>query len=134
MLALPLYGNTVGGTSMADTQKLRVLISPETKLAVSSTVTDYQRLCPVEYGLFCDEQKVRRDKQATATGALVTERKTHRAIGGSVVERLVMEIPETLDGMIKLRLTDEQWTEFTSKSGARWFARSFPHFRPIDKV
>lgn len=54
--------------------------------------------------------------------------------GDQMIERLLLEYPETLVAMFSSVFEKSDWDYLDSKVGARWFAREFPEFRVPDKI
>ena len=95
-------------------------MSPETKTLVKEVVKEYIRVLPDEYEAFTKAQEMSRKELKDELA---------RVKGDHVLERRLHEMPETLFFSIKARLTDEQFAEFTTIEGNRWFAKTFISFR-----
>ena len=54
--------------------------------------------------------------------------------GDSVIEQFIHEIPETLYTMIKMKLSDEEYREYTSQEGTKWFGKKFKAFAVAEKI
>ena len=81
---------------------------------------------PTEYDLAINQIKKNRLNQGSDLGKL--KDKT------IFVERALMEVPETLDTMFTLRLSDSEKEEFREKKSVRWFVKEFPMFKLAQKV
>lgn len=92
----------------------------EVQKKIIALVTDYIRLFPGEYMDFKRGIKMKaslkHDKYATLKGA-------------DFIERELGEMPETLWGILKLKLTSDELGYFDTKEGNRWFFGYFRDFR-----
>ena len=103
------------------------MMSNKTKTKIKGLVAEYVKMFPAEYDAVCDYVRERR-KEMQDERLGVTD-------GDHTIERLLFEIPETLDGMFNLYLSSDEYKEFRglngeeAKKSARWFAKTFPEFR-----
>lgn len=95
-----------------------------TKEKIALLVKGYIEKFPDEFAVFKMAVREKRDLSVNPTGALKTD----------FLLRALYDIPETLDDIFNLNLTDEEKGEFRTKEGARWFAKTFRAFRVIEKV
>lgn len=95
------------------------------KKRITSIVQDYKKIFPSDYNNFLVGIRLKRDLQRTKFGELSQE---------DYVVRILFDCPETLDSMLKLSLSPEGWSWFTSKKGGRWFAKTFKEFSISEKV
>lgn len=86
---------------------------------ISNAVALYQMTYPGEYKTVVAQIKMNRSNQQFDTGALK---------GDHVIERAIHEIPEKLQAMFLRNFDQEESEYFTSKEGARWFAKAHPEF------
>ena len=106
-------------------------MSEETKKKIAQTVRDYIALYPEEYKAFQAQMKTRQEDLISDYAEVE---------GDHVMTRALLEVPETLNWLIKHKLSDEEWDEFTkddaskTSPGQRWFARKFPAFRVTKDV
>lgn len=91
---------------------------------VKLIVEEYTKLFPEEFKAF----------KKAHTVELEMNKDKFASTGMDTITRKLYEIPETLFAMLKTRLSDEDWAEFTTKQGSRWFAKSFKPFRASEKV
>jgi hypothetical protein len=56
-----------------------------------------------------------------------------RMPGDHAIDRALFEMPETLANVLFSNLTPEQLVWFRTKTGSRWFARTYPKFALIPK-
>lgn len=96
-----------------------------TKNKIRKIVSDYIRIYPLEYENFNKGMRVKQGLQ---------KNKFSKVDGSDLVERLLFEIPETLDTLISLKLTPEELEAFRSRQGSIWFAKNFAAFRMPEKV
>ena|SRR3990167_6038805 len=82
-------------------------------------VTEYVRIFPQEFASFRAGMPMKRAAQRTKYGELA---------GTSYIERKTLEMPETLYTALHKALTTDEFTEFKTKRGMRWFAKSHPEF------
>jgi len=94
------------------------------KTKIKQIVEQYKQLFPSEY------------KEVVI---LVAEKKLQNALNdnkfgkieGEILERQLMEYPETLYNMIMMKLEDEEKIWFNSKKGALWFAKHYKEFNTV---
>ena len=89
------------------------------KMKIEGIVLDYIHLFPLEFEAIKKIVKEKRDKQITKFGEMKQS---------GLVERATGEYPETLDGMLRQRLTNDELLELQTKEGMRWFYLKFKEF------
>ena len=94
----------------------------KTKNKIKNIVTLYMEIYPQEYSQFLKSMK---QKQATSNDYGDTKMDT--------IEKLVYEIPETLFGLLTIKLDEDETEKLNSPKGAEWFAKTFPQFSMISK-
>lgn len=95
-------------------------MSTQIKNNIESTVKEYVRLAPDE---FSDFKKGMRMKVKNSLDNFAEVK------GGDFIIRELYELPETLYAMLKIRLTDDEFTWFRTREGGVWFATKFKDFR-----
>lgn len=94
------------------------------KLKIKKIVTNYKSVFSDEYKLFLDAAKHRKSTLKNQYGEIK---------GDLMIERLLNEYPETLDTMIYSGLEPEELVWFRSKTGSRWFGKTYKEFN-VSKV
>jgi hypothetical protein len=94
------------------------------KVAITATVTKYELNNPVEFSQFLEGRRAKTD---------TLHNKFAAARGTDVIERLLLEMPETLDHLLA-SLGDDAKAFMKSREGALWFARSFKAYTVPDKI
>lgn len=102
----------------------------EIKNKITEIVIDYKRLFPGEYKDVVDLMKQKRNQTKDEFASI---RGKHSLKSHGAVERALYEIPETLDGIFSLRLTEKEKEYYRSKQCARWFAGTFKEFASSPK-
>lgn len=95
---------------------------------IMEIVDDYKVMFPDEYRAFVIQQKEMRD-------GLINELASFQ--GDEMVQRKLFDMPATLHSLLNTKLTDEEFKYLLSdksKSGARWFAKTFKEFRSANKL
>ena len=92
---------------------------------IKNIVASYKDIFKDEYASFLTQMEQVKDTQATDFAEVGS---------GGILERKLLEYPESLHDMIKLGLTDEQFNEFKTKEGSRWFADTFKEFKVPEKL
>lgn len=100
-------------------------MTPLVQNKIKTLVEDYQRIFPTEYEQFRKAHRVKVDLQRT---------KFADVKGSSAIEQLLVEKPETLQGILRLQLSDEEWAALDSKAGLRWFAKTFPQYAVAEAI
>lgn len=90
-----------------------------TKQKVRNAVSAYQKQYPQEYSDVISLVARKRKDLHNQYGA---------ALGDHAFERILYEIPETLNNIFVFNLTDDQLLWMKTKTGARWFTRTFKQF------
>lgn len=80
---------------------------------------EYMRLFPAEYTDFKLGMRAKREN---------TNKFGEMKGGSGMVERVILEYPETLYTIFEKTLTPEQFQYICSKEGSRWFGRKFKEF------
>lgn len=97
----------------------------DTKETIKQIVKDYIQFEPLEYEGIKNISAEKRNKSASDFGE----------IGKTDIEmRALVEIPETLFGMLMTRLTKEDFAWLRSKIGLQWFAKTFKAFCVAKRV
>lgn len=94
----------------------------KTQAKIKSITLQYINIFSDEVALF---NKAMQSKRQEGTGEIQ---------GDHVVSRAILEVPETLNNMFIMKLTEEDREFFDTKEGVRWFAREFPIFSLVKKV
>jgi len=97
----------------------------KTKEKIKRIVGEYKRMFPGEYNLVIKQIKRNRDNQRTKFAEMKQT---------GIVERALIEIPETLNTMFRLRFTENEEEEFRTKKAMRWFAKEYPMFSLAEKI
>lgn len=100
-------------------------MSGDPKAKIRVLVQEYKELFKDEFQLFLDGIKGKADMQETDFG---------EAKRMDYVDRVLYEIPATLDTMFNTRLNSEEMKYYKSKEGARWFAKAFREFTIVNKL
>ena len=98
----------------------------EVQKKIVGITENYMRLFPEE---MLDFKKGVRDKQKDLTHRLGKLGK-----GDDMIERILLEYPETLYNLFMAKLTPEEITYFQSKRCARWYAKTYKDFRVAEKI
>lgn len=103
-----------------------IMISNNTKKAITKVVADYRKLYPNEYVAVCEQIRLQRE----ATNDLATTE--HEG----VIQQKLYETPETLFYMLKNKLSDAEYKELQDQNagGPRWFAQTFKEFAVAKKI
>lgn len=88
-------------------------------------VDEYKKIFPMEYAMFLKQMEINR---------LNTFNKFAEVKHTDAIERKIVEYPETLYVILLDKLSSEEFTWFSSKEGARWFAKKYPEFRVATKL
>ena len=100
-------------------------MNKDIKLKIEKIVKGYAKAYPDEFEAFKKGVKqklyIQRDKFASTKNM-------------DFVIRGLYEIPETLLGLLKLKLTMDEWKFYESKEGGRWFAKKFKEFAIAEKI
>jgi len=98
----------------------------EAKIKIEECVTEYKQVFTEEYILFkqfvIDNRKELRDEDYGSVE------------GDHIVERKLLEMPETFYAFLLKALTSEEFKWFKTKTGHRWFARKFNEFCLVKKI
>lgn len=97
----------------------------QTQTKIKGIVEEYKRMFPDEFELVILQIRKNRNNQITKFAEM---KKT------GIIERALIEMPETLNTMFTLRLNDDETEEFRTKKAVRWFAGAFPMFALAEKV
>ena len=95
------------------------------KEEITTLTNEYIKVFPKEYESVKSLVKVKR--------VLLRDPKYAKTTGHGL-ERALLETPETLDGLLRVRLSEEALTFMKTKKGIRWFAEVFPAFRLPEKI
>ncbi len=95
------------------------------KEKIKNIVDSYKEIFKDEYALFLKQMEEVKDTQATEFAEVGN---------GGLLERKLLEYPATLEDMIKNDLSVEEFQEFKSKEGSRWFADTFKEFKVPEKL
>lgn len=87
---------------------------------ITIVVNSYEKTFPVEFKTFCREMARKRGAQANNVSSF---KKTE------LIEREILEYPETLYDLLLLNLTTAEFKFFETKECTRWFAKTFPQYR-----
>lgn len=98
-------------------------MSEGTKSKIKHIVDDYEKFLSSEYQTFLlqKKEKIPLNRYAELKGA-------------DIFHRHLFDIPETLYNILRKTLIEGEWEEFTSKSGQRWFTRTFNEFAIPQKL
>lgn len=96
----------------------------KTKETITQIVRDYTLLDPSEFEALKSLTRAKRSENRTKFGEVQVDTDM----------RSMVELPETLFGMLKTRLLPEEFKWLRCKTGTRWFATSFKDFSLTDKV
>lgn len=108
-----------------------VTMTPEIKKKITEVVKQYTTFYPEEFAAFKKQMADTQYKLNDPYG---------QTKGDNVITRVLVDMPETLFVLIKLKLTDDEFKKFTeddsskTSPGQRWFARTFPAFRVTKDV
>lgn len=94
---------------------------PKVTAQVDALVTQYRRLFPTEYGEVIALVKQKRKG--------LIDPKTGAGGETDILDRALVEYPETLYGSIFNALSPEEFTAFFTKEGQRWFGGKYKEFR-----
>lgn len=96
-----------------------------TKGNISALVEEYKKIFPQEFYAF--EQQMKRNfyEQSNDYGEIK---------GSDMVERKLVEYPETLYAILMQKLSQEDFVWFSSKKGVRWLAKKHPEFKVVNKI
>lgn len=97
-----------------------------TQNRIRNIVGGYKELFPQEYEATVNFIADNRRLQENEFASLKKEQ--------NMLERALFELPETLDTMLIKELSTDELTWFKSKTGGRWFAKSFPQFALAVKI
>lgn len=95
-----------------------------TKKHIERIVEQYIKQFSEEYRIFQRAMDMKRSMT----------RDEYASVDGSDEMRGILEMPETLSTMLIMDLNEEETEWFTTKAGARWFARKFPAFKLPDVI
>lgn len=96
----------------------------DSQARITILVTEYERVFNVEFKMF---RKALRVKKANL--------KTKWAETGSeMLERLLYEVPETLDSLFMVRLSEDDKEYLGSLEGSKWFTNTFAQYRVTEKT
>lgn len=94
---------------------------PKVVSQVDALVVQYRKLFPTEYRAVIDLVKDKRDN--------LLDPKTGSGLGADTLDRPLIEYPETLYSSIFNALSPEEFTQFFTKEGQRWFGGKYEEFR-----
>jgi DNA replication protein DnaD len=94
------------------------------QIKIKGIVKDYKELFPDEYNSVVEYLKKKR----------VNTKKFAEVKGSDIVQRLLYEIPETLQTILSSRLNEDEKKWFESVTGGRWFADNFREFVLAEKL
>jgi hypothetical protein len=100
-------------------------MSTQSKKAIEAVVRDYVRLAPDEFQTFREGMRMKVKNSLNNFAEMK---------GGDFIIRELCELPQTLYAMLKVRLTDEDFTWFRTREGGVWFATKFKDFRVSKQV
>lgn len=91
----------------------------EIKIKITALVTKWEIDNPTEFGLFLESRKKKTDNLSNKFGEMK---------GSTFIERILFEMPESLDIELinALSVDDMKW--FRSKEGSLWFNKSFKQY------
>lgn len=95
------------------------------KKKIISVVNEYKNVYKEEYDLFCTQIKLVQKSQTNEFSEIQNS---------DMVERKIAEYPETLLGVIKARLSHDEFKYFETKEGTRWFVKQFKEFSVSQKI
>ena len=90
------------------------------KLEIEKIVDDYKLMFPDEYSAMVKYMIWKSDQNIDDFGDLTKNT--------DYIEKYMGEVPETLFTMIHNRLSPEDYTDFESKEGKRWFFKKYKEF------
>jgi hypothetical protein len=94
------------------------------QLSIKKIIDDYKRIYPDEFSRFQKGMRIKRDMQKDKFSEVSDE----------IVERALVEYPETLYKLFKIRLSMEALDYLNSIQGLRWFAKTFKEFTLPGKI
>ena len=100
--------------------------SKDIKLKVTKIVTDWELK---NYGMFLSFLDARREKTRNLKNAFADLTKST-----DFMERLLYEVPESLDGEFQMQLSDDELKFLHSKEGSLWFAKTFRQYTIPERV
>lgn len=98
----------------------------DVKLKITMVIANWERDHAHEFLLFLSARKAKTLNLRTKFGE--TDQKN------PLVERLLFELPESLDSTLTAKLNEEELKFFHSKPGALWFAKSFKQYTVPEKI
>jgi len=87
---------------------------------IALVVNSYEKTFPKEFRLFCNQMARNRAEQRNQVSSLKKS---------DVIERALLDYPETLYDLLLLNLTASEFKFFETKECTRWFAKTFPQYR-----
>jgi hypothetical protein len=93
--------------------------SNDIKLKIAAIVTQYERDNAPEYTAFLMGRKAKTDNLINKFGETKSS---------DFIERILFEMPETLDGLLVTQLEDDEMQFLRSKIGGLWFAKTFKQY------
>jgi len=97
---------------------------------IVSYVDAYKELFSEEYKNICEAIKAKRKGMVMPYG----EFPGMKGDKGGIIVRKLGEIPATLHAIFTTRLTEEESKYLQSKTGARWFYKTFAEFRITKEI
>lgn len=94
------------------------------KAKVGMIVTNYIKNCRPEFDQFRKEQKQRRDNLTNKWAEL-------KGTEGVVIREL-LRMPETLNALLKIGLTDAEYLEFREQKMQFWFGNTYTDFKMVE--